>query len=94
MANIFGVTPPNATAGIEPAGQLRPKSPTVKSAGVTDTVEISTAGKLAAKINDQSLVRMDLVQRIKSEIAAGTYETPARIDATVDRLLEELTLDI
>jgi anti-sigma28 factor (negative regulator of flagellin synthesis) len=37
-------------------------------------------------------VRFDLVNRIKSEIAAGTYETPDKIDIAVDRMIEKLNL--
>jgi len=35
-------------------------------------------------------VRTDLIERIKAEIAAGTYETPEKIEAAIDRLLEDL----
>ena len=35
-------------------------------------------------------VRMDLIRRVRAEIEAGTYETPERIDAAIDRLLDEL----
>lgn len=34
--------------------------------------------------------RRRLVQRIRAEIAAGTYETPERLEIAVERLLEEL----
>ncbi|MDR1485184.1 MAG: flagellar biosynthesis anti-sigma factor FlgM [Planctomycetaceae bacterium] len=37
-------------------------------------------------------VRFDLVNRIKSEIAAGTYETPDKMDIAVDRMIEKLNL--
>jgi hypothetical protein len=35
-------------------------------------------------------IRWDLVRRVKAEIAAGTYETPERIDATARRLAKVL----
>ena len=35
-------------------------------------------------------IRMDLVQRVKAEIAAGTYDTPERWEAALDRLAERL----
>ncbi len=35
-------------------------------------------------------VREDLVRRVKAEIAAGTYETPERLEMTVQRLMEDL----
>ena len=35
-------------------------------------------------------IRHDLVERVRREIAAGTYETPERWEAALDRLLEHL----
>jgi hypothetical protein len=35
-------------------------------------------------------IRADLVRRIRSEIAAGTYETPEKWEAALDRLLDLL----
>jgi anti-sigma28 factor (negative regulator of flagellin synthesis) len=37
-------------------------------------------------------VRFDLVNRVKSEIAAGTYDTPDKMDIAVDRMIEKLNL--
>jgi len=30
------------------------------------------------------------LNRIRSEIAAGTYETPAKLDVALDRLIDEI----
>ncbi len=89
MANVFDVHPSNAADVTPPAGQLQPKAPAADASGTGNTVEISETGKLAAKIHDTPLTRMDIVERVKDQIAAGTYETPERIEATVDRLVEE-----
>jgi anti-sigma28 factor (negative regulator of flagellin synthesis) len=35
-------------------------------------------------------IRWDLVERIRAEIAEGTYETPEKWQAAVDRLLDQL----
>ena len=35
--------------------------------------------------------RQALIEQVKAEIAAGTYETPERLQAAVARLLDELT---
>jgi negative regulator of flagellin synthesis FlgM len=35
-------------------------------------------------------VRTDLVQRVRREIAAGTYDTPEKWEAALDRLLDRL----
>ena len=55
-----------------------------------DVLEISTIARLAAKIRDIPDVRTDLVNRVRVDIAAGTYETTQRIEITIDRLMEEL----
>jgi len=53
-------------------------------------VEISSAAALAAKIQEIPDIRADLVAGVKHEIEAGTYETPDRIEAAVERLLNDL----
>jgi len=35
----------------------------------------------------QDPVRQDLIDRVRSEIESGTYETEARLDGAIDRLL-------
>jgi hypothetical protein len=35
-------------------------------------------------------IRRDLVERVRREIAAGTYETPEKWDAALDKLFERL----
>jgi hypothetical protein len=32
-----------------------------------------------------------MVARVRSEIAAGTYETPEKLDSALDRLLDEIS---
>jgi hypothetical protein len=38
-------------------------------------------------------IRADLVERVRREIAAGTYETPEKWDIALQRLLERLERD-
>lgn len=90
MAHIFGIGPSHASEGVQPVGKLQPGNRMAQASGVNDTVEISMAAKLAAAVKETSMVRTDLVERVKNEIEAGVYETPERIDATVDRLMDEL----
>jgi hypothetical protein len=35
-------------------------------------------------------IRLDLVNRVRAEIAAGTYDTPEKWEIALDRLLERL----
>ena len=55
-----------------------------------DEVEISDLGAMLSRIRDSSGIRVDKIARLRAEIAAGTFETPERINGTVDRLMEEL----
>ncbi len=70
----------------------RPAAPTTSTPAArgADQVEISAAAEAAAQVSETGEIRADLVTRIRSEIAAGTYETPAKLDAALDRLLDEL----
>ena len=55
-----------------------------------DSVTISSAAEAALNAAETSGIRQDVVSRIRSEIAAGTYETPAKLDTAVNRLLDEI----
>jgi hypothetical protein len=35
-------------------------------------------------------IRPDLVRRVRAEIAAGTYDTPEKLELALDRLLDRL----
>jgi hypothetical protein len=35
-------------------------------------------------------IRLDLVERVRREIAEGTYDTPAKWEAVLDRLCDQL----
>ena len=61
-----------------------------KPGAVGDQVTISPAAQAAAQATEAGEVRQDVVNRIRAEIAAGTYETPAKLDAALDRMLNEL----
>ena len=56
----------------------------------SDTVEISDSARYLGEIRKLPDIRQDKVQAARDLIAAGKFETPQRIDGTVDRLLEEL----
>ena len=59
-------------------------------ATAADTVEISDSARYLGEIKKLPDIRADKVQQARDLIAAGQYETPARINGTVDRLLQEL----
>ena len=68
-------------------GQPAQSSPSARS---TDRVEISPAAEAAIQASESSEIRLDLVNQIRAQIAAGTYETPGKLDAALERLLDEI----
>lgn len=88
--NVHGVHGPAAAKPIEPTGAVPPNANAVPPAGISDVVEISPAARLAGMIQQIPDVRVDLVARVKAEIAAGVYDTPQRLEIALDRLMDEL----
>lgn len=47
-----------------------------------------------AKLAELPEVRMDLIEAVRAQIAAGTYETPDKIEAILEELLADLRREI
>lgn len=94
--NINGV---NGTRGIQNVkfeSAAKPESPELQNNQFEDEIEISTTARhLSAttetsRAADSGEIRYDLVNRLREEIANGTYDTPQRFDAAMERLLSRL----
>ena len=55
-----------------------------------DRVDLSETARFLTRLNELPDVREGLVERIKAEIAAGTYESDEKIDAAIEKLYEDL----
>lgn len=89
ISNI-GITPSYPTtygySGTQAAPQSEPAS-RAEALGETDPVEFSRLGRLLAGDGDLSSLRAAKLRAIRAQIEEGTYETPQRINGTVDRLM-------
>ena len=56
----------------------------------TDQLDISPEASLISRMADIPDIRADRVAEIKAQIAAGVYETEAKLDTALERLLDEL----
>lgn len=56
---------------------------------VTDRLELSGASHLLQSLKTNN-IRADKVGSIKSQIESGSYETDAKLNVAVDRLLDDL----
>ncbi|MGI5831345.1 MAG: flagellar biosynthesis anti-sigma factor FlgM [Thermoguttaceae bacterium] len=63
---------------------------------IQDEIEISTTARRlsatseASSVAESGEIRYDLVNRIREEIANGTYDTPERFDVAMEHLLSRL----
>ncbi|MCX5658344.1 MAG: flagellar biosynthesis anti-sigma factor FlgM [Planctomycetota bacterium] len=51
---------------------------------------VRPADRLGSRLKSMSSVRQELVERVRREIAAGTYETAEKMDVAVGKLAEDL----
>ena len=88
---------------IAPVGQSNPANletarPAERSAHPTpapsartgDKVELSTAAQLLSKLAELPDIRQELVDRVRTEIELGAYETPEKLDAAIEALADDL----
>jgi negative regulator of flagellin synthesis FlgM len=67
-----------------------------RSAESLDQLDISAAAQAAMEARDPSSVggseglRWDRINELRQQIASGSYETPERLDAALDRLMDQL----
>jgi len=74
---------PHVSRASQPANGS--ESPTIR-----DEVQISDAARLIEQVHQLPDIRQDRVDAIRAQIASGTYETSGRLDAALDRLLDEI----
>jgi negative regulator of flagellin synthesis FlgM len=75
------------SASLFKASRTHSPSPNLESRPLSprDTVEISAAGR-AAESAAKTPLRAERLARIKAEIDAGTYDTPERLEAALERM--------
>lgn len=56
-------------------------------------IQTKTTRKPCAPKKAGTPIRRELIERIRGEIAAGTYDTAEKWDAALDRLLDRLEVD-
>ncbi|MEO0511579.1 MAG: flagellar biosynthesis anti-sigma factor FlgM [Planctomycetota bacterium] len=100
MSNLGSIGSSSAVSGAQQYRRLAGADSQIPLGGSTprptrasDRVEISEIARdLAARIDDPA-VRSDLVDRVRAEIAAGTYDTDENLSAAIDGLIDDLRLD-
>lgn len=58
----------------------------------SDRVELSDRARYLAQLQQVPPVRQSLIDEVRAQIEAGTYDTPERLDAALDGLIEDADL--
>jgi len=86
--NSVTTTSPVQKLAAKPIQKQLPTESTTSSR--SDRVELSGVSDLLKTLKAGGDFRAEKVAEIKSQIAAGTYETDDKLDAAADKLLDEL----
>ena len=61
-----------------------------KALPLTDKVQLSQVNQMMATLKAGGDIRADKVAAIRAQLEAGTYETEAKLDKAIDRLIDDL----
>ena len=92
------------SSNIQSAQNIQGLQRTHAGKGAAETVSPTTALKDSLSFSEEALrlsevtkstsestkIRFDLVNRIKAEIAAGTYDTPEKMDIALERMASRI----
>ncbi|HBS29301.1 MAG TPA: hypothetical protein DEB06_07585 [Phycisphaerales bacterium] len=56
----------------------------------TDTVDFSDRARFLEALRSNTVVRTELVDRVRAEISAGAYDTPERLEQALPGLIEDI----
>ncbi len=86
-ANLHGAQPVNGPQKLHgPAA-----SQATDSLHQSDQVDISPEADLVSQVAETADVRTDRIAEIRQQIAAGTYETPEKLEVALGRLMDNLS---
>lgn len=90
--HIYGPSQLHGSQSIGSAHGVRQPQPMTRpeSAQIADEVDISEAAQFAEQIRGMPDIREDRVEAVRLKIAEGTYETSDRLNAAIERLLDEI----
>jgi negative regulator of flagellin synthesis FlgM len=90
--HIYGPSQLHGPQSITAPHGLRQAQPMSRpeSVQIADEVDISEAARFVEQVQQMPDIRSDRVDAVRQQIAAGTYETGEKLNAAVERLLDEI----
>jgi len=74
----------------QPIQKQLPASPVKQQKAIADKVQLSHVNHLLATLKAGGDIRADKVEKVRAQLKAGTYESQAKLDAAIDRLIDDL----
>lgn len=90
LAPIGRPNPTELTPGIAGSFTDRAAATATPTERGQDRVELSSTAQLLSKMSDLPDVRQDVIDRVRTEIDLGIYETDDKIEASIDALADDL----
>ena len=90
MSDIAPIRQANAPDLVQLNRRHQPKPDAQTPSRGRDQVELSAAARLLGRLHELPLVRQDLVDNVRAQIAQGNYDTPEKIDALLPNLAQDL----
>ena len=89
MSDVSPIGRPGPAAMGRAGHPSRPAPSAGEQARGRDQVQLSHTARLLSKLHEMPDVRQDVVDRVRAEIESGNYDTPAKLDAAVNQMMEE-----
>lgn len=86
----LGIARSAGVAGPQRMGRVDAER-TASTAAVGDRADFSQAARLLSRLAELPDVRQDVVDRVRAEITAGTYDTAEKVEAILDEIYADLT---
>jgi len=91
MPDVSSIPPVSPAARARETAATQPSHPeSTAAARGSDRAEFSEVSRFLSQLAALPDVRQDLVDRVRSEIADGTYESDDKVKAALDGLLDDL----
>ena len=90
MSDISPIQRPTPTALNGFAKAQRLDVPSQEKSRGSDRVELSDHARFLGKLRELPPIREGLVESVRAEIDADTYDTPERFDSAVEALIDDL----
>ncbi len=88
---ISSVGKANALGAARPAPPVE-TPPATDALAPQDEVQISSSARMMDELSRTSGVRQERIEQIRQEIADGSYDTPEKLDAALDKFLDKYGL--